>query len=214
MPDFQKRPEPVVRLVDDDRSVLDALGTYLDLAGFSTVAYDSAERFLKEDDLRIPGCAVLDVRMPRMTGIELQHEMIRRKIDLPVIFLSAHGDIAMAVEAVKAGAKTFLVKPPKLEELAETIAEAIRENVERRAKERDWRALRTQFEALTPSEAAVAGMIVKGLTNAVIGETLGMAERTVKAHRAAVFEKLDVANAVELADFMHEMEIYQRELEA
>ena len=140
--------------------------------------------------------------------------MIRRKIDLPIIFLSAHGDIAMAVEAVKAGAKTFLVKPPKLEELTAVIEEAIHENAERRAKERDLHALQTRFESLTPSEGTVAGMIVKGLTNAVIGETLGMAERTVKAHRAAVFEKLDVTNAVELADFMHEMDMYQRELEA
>ena len=94
------------------------------------------------------------------------------------------------------------------------ISEAIHENAERRAKERDLQALRKRFESLTPSEACVAGMIVKGLTNAVIGETLGMAERTVKAHRAAVFEKLDVTNAVELADFMHEMDMYQRELEA
>ena len=120
----------------------------------------------------------------------------------------------MAVDAVKAGAKTFLVKPPKLGELAETIAEAIEENVERRAKVRDWLELRADFEKLTPAEKAVAGMIVKGLTNAVIAEALGMAERTVKAHRASVYEKLDVENAVELADFLHELDDYRKELES
>ncbi len=211
---FSHRPDPVVRLVDDDQSVLKALGTYLDVAGFRVAAYDSAARFLGEDDFNVPGCLVLDVRMPRMTGIELQHEMKVRGIDLPIIFLSAHGDIAMAVDAVKAGAKTFLVKPPKLDELAETIAEAIEENVERRAKVRDWLELRADFEKLTPAEKAVAGMIVKGLTNAVIAEALGMAERTVKAHRAAVYEKLDVENAVELADFLHELDDYRKELES
>ena len=100
-------------MVDDDPTVLKALQTYLELADFVVRTYEGAEAFLEKDDPETPGCVVLDVRMPRMSGIELHRELLRRKIDLPVIFLSGHGDIEMAVAAVKAGAKTFLVKPPK-----------------------------------------------------------------------------------------------------
>lgn len=208
------RPQPLVRVVDDDPTVLKALQTYLELADFAVRTYEGAEAFLEQDDPQTPGCVVLDVRMPRMSGIELHRELLRRKIDLPVIFLSGHGDIEMAVAAVKAGAKTFLVKPPKMDELARVIAEAIDENSEYRAKRRDYLSLLRDAEKLTPTETLVARMVVKGVTNAVIAEALGMAERTVKAHRAAVFEKLGVENALELSDFFHEIDDYGKEFEA
>ena len=202
MTSLPHRPKPLVRVVDDDPTVLKALQTYLELADFAVHTYEGAEAFLEKDDPETPGCVILDVRMPRMSGIELHGELLRRKIDLPVIFLSGHGDIEMAVAAVK------------MEELERVIAEAIEENAEHRAKRRDYLSLRQDVEKLTPTETLVARMVVKGITNAVIADALGMAERTVKAHRAAVFEKLGVENALELSDFFHEIDDYSREFEA
>ena len=111
--------QSLIRLVDDDESVLKAQSLFLEMAGFKVKAYNSAISFLDNDDFSVTGCLVLDVRMPHMSGIELQNELIRRGCDLPIIFLSAHGDIEMAVDAVHRGAKTFLVKPPRLEKLLE-----------------------------------------------------------------------------------------------
>lgn len=199
---------PLVRLVDDDRTVLDALSVFLQMADISVRTFCSAEAFLREDDHSVPGCAVLDVRMPDMNGIELQAEMKRRGIRLPIIFLSAHGDIEMAAEAVRAGAKNFLVKPPKPEKLLALIGEANLESLTA-ARERAYgESLESQWATLTPAEKQTALMVAKGLTNAVIAEALGVAERTVRAHREAVYGKLDVENAVELADFVRERAAY------
>ena len=114
-----KITQSLIRLVDDDESVLKAQSLFLEMAGFKVKSYNSALSFLEKDDFSVTGCIVLDVRMPHMSGIELQNELIRRRCDLPIIFLSAHGDIEMAVEAVHKGAKTFLVKPPRLDKLLE-----------------------------------------------------------------------------------------------
>ena len=125
---------PVVRLVDDDYTVLDALTVFLEMADMTVRRYSSAQAFLDEDDPDVPGVLVLDVRMPGMSGIELQAELKRRKIDQPVIFLSAHGDIEMAAEAVRAGAMSFLVKPPKPEKLLALIREAVAKSIEDRLR--------------------------------------------------------------------------------
>lgn len=197
--------QPLVRLVDDDASVREALTAFLQMADYETVAYPSASAFLEGDDLRRPGCAVLDVRMPDMNGIELQAEMKRRGISLPIIFLSAHGDIEMAAEAVRAGAKNFLVKPPKPEKLTAAIDEAMRESVEQTKLQAYGDQLRKAWAGLTPAEAQVARMIAKGLSNAVVAGALSVTERTVRSQRESVYRKLDVENAVELADFVREL---------
>ncbi len=200
------KAQSVVRLVDDDESVLKALSVFLSFDDWQVRRYASASAFLSDDNLETPGCVVLDVRMPEMSGIELFDEMLRRGIRLPVIFLSAHGDIEMAVEAVRRGAKTFLVKPPKTEKLLEAITLATADDWARRKEEAYAASLASQWKTLTKAEAQVAVMVGKGLPNALIAETIGVTERTVRAQRAPIYEKLDVENAVELADFLHELQ--------
>lgn len=134
---------------------------------------------------------------------------MRRKIDLPIIFLSAHGDIEMAVQAVHKGAKNFLVKPPKLETLLEEIESAIELNISNRKDQAFGRVLMQQWNQLTEAEKENARMVAKGLTNQVIAEVRGISERTVRSQRASVYDKLEVENAAELAAFLHDLDHYK-----
>lgn len=201
----ERRRRTLVRIVDDDPTVRRALTVFLTMDEWPVAAYPSAQSFLDDDDLTVPGCLVLDIRMPGMSGIELHREMIRRGIDLPVIFLSAHGDVEMAVEAIERGAMTFLVKPPQPEKLLETVAKAVAANLTKRREAADEKRLLDLWHGLTAAERRVAVLVGKGLTNAQAAEALGVAERTVRAQRAAVWQKLDVENAVELSEFLHEL---------
>lgn len=208
--EMTKKSQSLVRLVDDDESVLKAQSLFLEMAGFKVRAYNTALSFLEKDDFSITGCLILDVRMPHMSGLELQNELIRRKCDLPVIFLSAHGDIEMAVEAVQKGAKTFLVKPPKLEKLLSYIKEAVEEHRQRQKGRKFAEGLVRQWAVLTESERQVADMVAKGLTNNMISSALGITERTVRSHRSSIYEKLDVENAAELSVFFNDLNKYKR----
>ena len=201
----RRKAQSVVRIVDDDESILKALTVFLSFDDWRVRTYAGAAAFLASDDFETPGCIILDVRMPGMSGLELFEELLRRGIELPVVFLSAHGDIEMAVEAVRRGAKTFLVKPPKPEKLLEVLESVTADDWERRRKEAYAASLAEEWKKLTPAEAQVAVMVGKGLSNAFIAEAVGVAERTVRAQRASIYEKLDIENAVELADFIHEL---------
>ncbi len=193
---------PLVRIVDDEESVRESVSLFLQMADFETVTYSGAREFLERDDVSRPGCMILDVRMPGMSGIELQNECRARKIDLPVIFLSAHGDIEMAVEAVHRGAADFLVKPPKPEKLLELVRKTSNQHVMRRRMAAERAALGKQYEALTSAEKEVAVLIAKGLSNAEMAKIQNVTERTVKAHRASVYQKLDAENAIEVLEFL------------
>ena len=201
----RRKAQSVVRIVDDDESILKALTVFLSFDDWRVRTYAGAAAFLASDDFETPGCIILDVRMPGMSGLELFEELLRRGIKLPVVFLSAHGDIEMAVEAVRRGANTFLVKPPKPEKLLEVLESVTADDWERRRKEAYAASLAEEWKKLTPAEAQVAVMVGKGLSNAFIADAVGVAERTVRAHRASIYEKLDIENAVELADFIHEL---------
>lgn len=203
--DKQKKTA-VVRVVDDDESVRRALTVFFTMADWQVRTYEDGAKFLEADDFSAPGCAILDVRMPRMNGIELFDEMRSRGIALPVIFLSAHGDIEMAVEAVHRGAKTFLVKPPKTDRLLEIVESAAVDDFERRRETQYGRRLQLQWKTLTPAEQQVAWLIGKGMTNAAAASVLGVSERTIRGQRASICEKLDVENAVEIAEFLHELQ--------
>ena len=201
----RRKAQSVVRIVDDDESILKALTVFLSFDDWRVRTYAGAAAFLASDDFETPGCIILDVRMPGMSGLELFEELLRRGIKLPVVFLSAHGDIEMAVEAVRRGAKNFLVKPPNPEKLLEVLESVTADDWERRRKEAYAASLAEEWKKLTPAEAQVAVMVGKGLSNAFIADAVGVAERTVRAHRASIYEKLDIENAVELADFIHEL---------
>ena len=202
---MNKKFEPIVRLIDDDPTVLDSQSFFLRLCGWKTKTYSNASDFLELDDLQHPGCVILDVRMPGMTGLELQDEIVHRKIDLPIIFLSAHGDIEMASACLKKGAFNFLEKPAEPEKLQQLVAEAIKKNQTDRREAEYIKKLKTEFDELTKSEKQIAFLVAKGLSNPEISQLLEISERTVQTHRSSVYKKLNVANAVEVADFVRDM---------
>ena len=206
------REKALVRVVDDDPTVLVALRAFLEMDDWRVKTYQSAEAFLA-DLSPLPGCLILDVRMPGMIGIELQKVMKERAIRTPIIFLSAHGDIELAVQAMRSGAMTFLEKPPNPEKLLACIEEAVQLDWEQNRRSSDLERLQRQFHELTGAERQVAQMVAKGLSNPQVACALGVSETTVRTQRTTIYAKLGVQNAVELADFFFEMERLQESLE-
>lgn len=209
----KQKGSAVIRIVDDDESVRQALTVFFSMADWQVKTYEDGPSFLAQVDFNTPGCAILDVRMPKMSGIELFDQMLARRILLPVIFLSAHGDIEMAVEAVQRGAKTFLVKPPDTDKLLETVESAVADDFVHRKETEYGESLQRQWKTLTPAEQQVAWLIGKGMTNAAAAEVVGVAERTIRGQRASIYQKLDVENAVEMSDFLHELQQTQAMVE-
>jgi FixJ family two-component response regulator len=189
---------PVVHVVDDDDSARTAVVRLLGAAGYVARGYGSAGEFLMMVGDETPGCLVLDVRMPGPSGLELQEALARRRSTLPVVFLTGYGDIPMSVRAIKAGAVDFLTKPVEREALIRAVRSALERDARSRRNREQGRALREKFDALTPRERDVFVRVVSGKLNKQIAADLGTAERTVKAHRAHVMEKLNVASVAEL----------------
>jgi FixJ family two-component response regulator len=187
-----------VHVVDDDDSARTAVVRLLMAAGYLARGYGSAGEFLMTVSDEAPGSLVLDVRLPGPSGLELQDALARRHSTLPVIFLTGFGDIPMSVRAIKAGAVDFLTKPVEREALIRAVRSALERDARQRRNREQGRALRQKFDALTPRERDVFVRVVNGKLNKQIAADLGTAERTVKAHRAHVMEKLNVASVAEL----------------
>ena len=186
----------LVRIVDDDAEQLRSLAFLLRMAGFDVMTYQSAQALLEMDDPRRPGCLVLDHRMPGMTGMELHRTLVERGSLLPVIFLSAHGDIPMAMQAVHRGALDFLVKPAAPEVLVETVGRAVRKCIADVAAEAGQEDLARRAATLTGREVEVARLVGEGLLNKQIADRLGISLATVKLHRGNASRKLGVRSAV------------------
>lgn len=193
--------EPVIRLVDDDERWLKALSFMLETEGWRVRAFRSAKEFLTGDRPSELGCVILDVRMPGMTGLQLQREMIARGIDLPIIFLSGHGDIEMAVETMQAGAFTFLQKTVSDEKLLQAIAASVEKNRLKRCPPFDMAEAKSLVASLSRREREVLEFAVMGLLNRDIACELDISERTVEAHRLSLYKKLRLKSAAELMNF-------------
>jgi len=183
--------EPTVIVIDDDASVRAAIEDLLGSVGLRTLLYASPEEFLRSDWLDSPGCLVLDVRMPEMSGLDVQRELARLRIPLPVVFITAHGDIGMSVRAMKAGATDFLTKPFRDQDLLDAIHEAIRRDRQRRSEKAALDPLRRRLATLTPGERSVLARVLSGLLNKQIAAELGVSEVTVKVRRASLMRKLN-----------------------
>jgi FixJ family two-component response regulator len=185
-------------LVDDDDSMLRGLGRLLKAAGHATRPFASPSKFLAQLPGDTPGCAVLDLRMPGLNGLELQQAMARSDCHLPVIFISGHGDVPASVKAMKSGAVDFLLKPFDEQQLLDAITQALAKDAAARAARAEANSLRTRHAALTPREREVCALVSQGLPNKLIAEQLGTSEKTVKVHRGRVIHKLGVGSVAEL----------------
>lgn len=185
-------------LVDDDPSVLRGVGRLLKAAGYAVQPFASPSEFLAQVSEDTLGCAVLDLRMPVLDGLELQRAMAHSGCHLPVIFITAYGDVPASVKAMKSGAVDFLLKPFDDQQLLEAISEALAKNVAARADRAGTSALRARHAALTPREREVCALVAQGLPNKQIAQQLGISEKTIKVHRARVIEKLGVNSVAEL----------------
>jgi len=184
--------QPIVFVVDDDDAVRNSLRLLLKSAALPTTAFASAQEFLAAWSTDQPGCLVLDVRMPGMSGLELQEELNRRGAIIPVIFISGHADVPMAVAGLKAGAQDFIEKPVDDVKLVAAINRAISAKFERQAASQAAREAEQRFERLTPREVEVFDLVAQGLTSQAIAARLGISGRTVESYRAQIMEKLQM----------------------
>ena len=195
-----------VYVVDDDDAVRSSLRLLLKSVGLPTVAHASAQEFLATWDGEQPGCLVLDVRMPGMSGIELQSELNQRGAIIPVIFISGHGDIPMAVEAIQHGAFDFLQKPFRDQELIDRVQRALTSDAEHRQLLQQRETLRHRFDSLTPREQEVLQLVTQGKANKVMAGDLGVSQRTVEIHRARVMEKMGAQSLAQLVRMVLELD--------
>jgi FixJ family two-component response regulator len=190
--------QKLVYIVDDDRAVRDSLSLLLNSVGISNQTFDSATDFLAAFEPNRIACLVADIRMPVMSGLEMQNELNARKAAIPVIFITGHGDVPMAVNAMKDGATDFLTKPFRDQELLDRVTAALSGAEAAFESQRQLRQVRKRFDSLTPRETEVMALVVKGAANKVIAMDLGVSQRTVELHRARVMQKMSVRSLAEL----------------
>ena len=197
---------PVVFIVDDDAAVRSSLRLLVKSVGLSAAVFTSAQEFLSGYDTGQPGCLVLDVRMPGMSGLELQQQLNLRGAVLPVIFITGHGDIPMAVEAMQHGAFDFLQKPFRDQDLIDRIQRALEKDRENRAALGQRARIRERLDSLTPREREVLALVTSGKANKVMAADLGLSQRTVEIHRAHVMEKMAASSIAQLVRMVLDLE--------
>jgi FixJ family two-component response regulator len=193
----------LVYVVDDDVSAREGVARLISSAGLTAKTFASGEEFLAAARSKMPGCLILDVNLPGLNGLDLQEEIAESDTEVPIIFLTGYGDIPMTVRAVKAGAANFLTKPVDGEELLKAVGQALERSRLVLAHEAEMQELRERYASLTPREMQVMALVVSGLLNKQVGGELGIAEKTVKAHRGQVMQKMkanSLADLVKMAE--------------
>jgi len=196
-----------VHVIDDDASWRRSVQRLLAAVGYRVVLHESAEGFLATAELDAPGCILLDMRMPGLTGLQLQQRLIERGQAIPIVFISGHGDIPSTVLAMKSGAETFLTKPVDTDALLKAIEQALLRSREDHDRRGQLDALRSRVDSLTPTERKVFAMVVRGTLNKRIAVELGTAERTVKWHRQHIMQKLQVGSLAELVSLAERLDL-------
>jgi FixJ family two-component response regulator len=185
-----RSPDQIVFVIDDDASMRHAISRLLSAVGLRVQTFPSGQEFLGFKLPDAPGCVVLDVRLPGLSGLDLQRQMTERDIGLPIIFITGHGDIPMSVQAMKAGATEFLTKPFREQELLDAIAQAIEHNRAHRKEQAEVSRQREHYDSLTHREQEVMTLVVAGMLNKQIAIELGISEKTIKVHRGQVMHKM------------------------
>jgi two-component system response regulator FixJ len=199
--------QPTVFIIDDDASVRTSLERLLRSAGFDVETFATAELFLEREHYDGIGCLVLDVRMPGISGIDLQNELSKADYSMPIVFITGHGNIPMGVQAIKKGAVDFLAKPFDDEELLQAVREAIEKDNQARAGHAEVHNIRGRIDLLTAREHEILRYVITGMLNKQIAYELGIAEKTVKVHRGRVMEKLGVGSVAELVRLAEKADI-------
>jgi len=203
-----KETKPTIFIVDDDPSVRESTELLLKSVGFNVKTFVSAQDFLNANLQEGLGCLILDVRMPGMSGLDLQEKLVSSKTPLPVIFITGHGTVPMSVRAMKAGAVDFLQKPFEEQDLLDAINRAITQQRERKSKKDEADKLQQRLKALTSREYEVFSLLVTGMANKEIAHKLGTSERTVKAHRAQIMEKMNAGSLADLVRFAEKLKTH------
>jgi len=195
--------QPVVFIIDDDASLCEALARLFRSVGLQAKVYGSAPEFLQSKLPDGPSCLVLDVRLPGLSGLDFQSELVKANIQIPIVFMTGHGDIPMTVRAMKAGAVEFLPKPFRDQDMLDAVQAGLERDRARRRNASDSSKLRTNFDSLTPREQEIMGFVTAGLMNKQIAGEIGVSEITVKVHRGNVMRKMgakSLADLVRMAD--------------
>jgi FixJ family two-component response regulator len=190
--------QPIVLVIDDDRSMREALENLFSSVGLRVETYQSASAFLQAEMPTAPSCLVLDIRMPGQSGLDLQAELAREDIRIPIVFITGHGDVPMSVKALKAGAVDFLVKPFRDQDVLDAVTAALDRASRERAAERRLSDLRASFDALTSREREIMKHVTEGLMNKQIAHELGLTEITVKIHRGNMMRKIGARSLPDL----------------
>jgi FixJ family two-component response regulator len=191
-------PDRVVFVVDDDGSMRESLTDLIRSVGLRVETFASAQEFLRSKRLDVPSCLVLDVRLKGVSGLDLQKRMAEGGVEIPIIFITGHGDIPMTVQAMKAGAVEFLTKPFRDQDLLDAIEQALERDRNARAQRANFDELHNRYRSLTPREREVMALVVAGLLNKQIAGELGTSEASVKVHRQHVMEKIGAGSLAEL----------------
>ena len=201
------KSEPVVYVVDDEKQILESLSMLLKTMDLRVQMYSNAEDFLNDYNPEQHGCLVLDVRMPGMSGLELQAQLSSERINIPIIIITGHGDVPMAVQAIRVGALDFIEKPFREQELLDSIQKAIKLDAKNKVKRAEREKWKEAFSVLTPREREIVRELVVGKANKLIAYELGISPKTVDFHRANIMDKLGVESVVELVRLIQKLKI-------
>ena len=190
--------EPIVFVIDDDPLTRGSLSSLFRSVGLGVKAFASATEWLESPPPAVPSCLVLDVRLPRLSGFDLQTELSRLGVNIPIIFITGHGDIPMSVKAMKAGAVDFLTKPFRDQDMLDAVTGALERDRKRRSEEQSNLDIRSRFETLTPRERQIMSLVTAGLLNKQVGGRIGISEMTVKIHRGHVMRKMGAKSLADL----------------
>jgi FixJ family two-component response regulator len=196
---------PTIFVVDDDASMREALKNLLRSVGLEVQTFSSAQEFLSSERSKAAGCLVLDVRLPGLSGLDLQRELAQANVQIPIVFITAHGDIQMSVRAMKAGAVEFLTKPFRDQDLLDAVRQAIDRDRASRVQQAEMAVLRERYESLSPREQEVMTRVVRGLLNKQIAGELGISEATVKMHRGQLMHKMGAGSLAGLIEISQKL---------